>query len=123
MKLKDEANPAADGPLVIVEDYATGASINEATGFATVCAMYCTNLRAVAEALRAKWPTREIIVAADNDQFTDGNPGLTKATEAALAIDARISVPSMHSFLVRPCDNPVLTFCHPSSLSPSPQPS
>jgi len=47
-----------DGPLVICEGYATGASIFEATGFATVCAIDCGNLLAVARSLRAKWPER-----------------------------------------------------------------
>ena len=44
-----------DGPLVICEGYATGASVHEAIGFAVVCAMNCGNLLAVAQALRAKW--------------------------------------------------------------------
>jgi putative DNA primase/helicase len=39
------------------------------------------------------WPQREIIVAADNDQFTDGNPGLTKATAAAKSVGAKLAVP------------------------------
>ena len=82
-----------DRPLVIAEGYATAASVHEATGFATVAAMDCGNIKAVAEALRDKWPEREIIIAADNDQFTDGNPGATKATEAAKAIGARLAVP------------------------------
>ena len=34
--------------------------------------MNCGNLRAVAHALRTKWPTREITIAADNDAWTDG---------------------------------------------------
>ena len=60
-----------DGALVICEGYATGASVHEATGFAVVCAMNCGNLLAVAQALREKFPAREIIICADNDQFTD----------------------------------------------------
>jgi putative DNA primase/helicase len=75
-----------NGPLVLCEGYATGAGIHEATNFATVCAMNSGNLLAVAQTLRNKWPDREIIIAADNDQWTDGNPGVTKATEAAKAI-------------------------------------
>lgn len=82
-----------DGALVICEGYATGASIFEATGFAVVCAMNCGNLLAVSKALREKFPAREIIICADNDQFTSGNPGLTKATDAAKAISARLAVP------------------------------
>ena len=74
---------------MICEGYATGASIHEATGHAVICAMNSGNLSEVAKAARELWPQREIIVAADDDQFTDGNPGLTKATAAARSIGAR----------------------------------
>ena len=93
-----------DDPLVVAEGYATGASIAEATGFATVAAMNCGNLPAVAGALRAKWPQREIILAADNDAWTPGNPGLTKATEAAKAIGGKLAVPSFPDTTSKPTD-------------------
>jgi len=84
-----------DGALVVCEGYATGASIHETTGLAVVCAMDCGNLLAVSKSLREKFPAREIIIAADNDCWKSeiGNPGLTKATEAAKAIGARLAVP------------------------------
>jgi putative DNA primase/helicase len=82
-----------DGPLVICEGFATGASIAEATGCAVVAAMNCGNLLAVARELRAKWPQREIIVAADDDRNVKDNPGLTKATEAARTIGGKLAVP------------------------------
>jgi putative DNA primase/helicase len=83
----------SDGPLVICEGYATGASIVEATGHAVVCAMHCGNLLSVAKSLRLLDHEREIILAADNDQHTPGNPGLTKATSAARAIGGKLAVP------------------------------
>lgn len=92
------------GPLVICEGYATGASINEATGHAVVCAMHCGNLLAVAQALRAKWPRREFIVATDNDQFTEGNPGLSNATEAANTIAAKLASPQFTDLTTKPTD-------------------
>ena len=92
------------GPLVIVEGYATGASVHEATGMATVCAMNCGSLMTVAEALRAKSPERDIIVAADDDQWTDGNPGITKATAAAKAIQARLAFPQFKDLTTKPTD-------------------
>jgi len=90
--------------LVICEGYATGASIVEATGLPTVAAMNCGNLLAVATALRAKWPQRDIIIAADNDQLTKGNLGVTKATEAAKAIYARLAVPYFKDTSTKPTD-------------------
>lgn len=93
-----------DGSLVIAEGFATAASIAEATGLATVAAMNAGNLLAVAKALREKLPSREIIIAADNDAWTEGNPGVTKATEAAKAIGARLAVPVFADVTVRPTD-------------------
>ena len=87
------ASDRADGPLVICEGYATGASINEATGFAVICALSAGNLLPVAKALREQWAEREIVLAADNDQWTENNPGLSKATEAAKAIHGKLAVP------------------------------
>ena len=92
------------GPLVICEGYATGASIHEATGHAVVCAMNCGNLTPVAKALRAKWQERDIIIAADDDQFTEGNPGVTEAYEAAKTIHARFIVPHFKEVNKKPTD-------------------
>ena len=93
-----------ESPLAICEGYATGASVHEATSFAVVCALNCGNLLAVSKALREKYPAREIIICADNDQFTDGNPGVTKATEAAKAINAKIATPQFADTSKKPTD-------------------
>ena len=69
--------------ICIAEGYATGASIHEATGCAVAVAFDCGNLRAVAEAIKAKCADATLILCADDDYRTDGNPGITKATEAA----------------------------------------
>ena len=62
------------------------------------------NLSEVAKAVRELWPQREIIIAADNDQFTDGNPGRTKATAAAKSIGAKLAVPQFHETREKPTD-------------------
>jgi putative DNA primase/helicase len=94
----------AEGPVVICEGYCTGASIYEATGHSVICCMNCGNLLDVAKAVRELWSQREIIVAADNDQFTDGNPGLTKASAAAKAIHAKLAVPQFKDIANKPTD-------------------
>ncbi len=81
------------GLLIVCEGFATGASIHEATGHAVACAMNAGNLLEVAQALHGKYPKLRLIVAADDDAFTDGNPGITKATEAAQAVGALLAVP------------------------------
>lgn len=79
--------------LCVAEGYATAASIYEATGYATACAFDAGNLLPVARALRAKFPEVALKLCADNDEKTSGNPGLTMAREAALAIGAALAVP------------------------------
>lgn len=79
--------------LHIAEGYATAASIHEATGHPIAVAFDCGNLAPVARALRAKYPTARITLCADNDTGTPGNPGLTKATEAAGEVGGRVAIP------------------------------
>ena len=82
------------GRIIVCEGEATGASIHEATGEAVAVAFNAANLQAVTLALRAKYAALKIIVAVDDDHLTDGNPGLTKATAAALAVGGVVAVPS-----------------------------
>jgi len=79
--------------LLICEGWATGATLHEETGSPVLCAMNAGNLLAVAKAAREAWPSVEIVVCADDDRNTRGNPGITKATEAALEVGARLAVP------------------------------
>ncbi len=80
--------------LLVCEGYATGATLREHTGDTVVCAMTAGNLQTIALALRAQYPTLDnIIIAADNDRFTAGNPGLCKAREAAQAAQALMTYP------------------------------
>lgn len=82
-----------DGVLCVVEGFATGASVHEATGHAVAVGFNAGNLRHVAKALRAKYPDAKLIICADDDHQTTGNPGLTKATEAARAIGGLLAIP------------------------------
>lgn len=79
--------------LLICEGWATGATLHEETGHAALCAMNAGNLLPVAKAARTAWPGAELVICADNDRHTAGNPGVTKATEAAKASGARLIVP------------------------------
>ena len=81
---------------VICEGYATGATIREATENAVMVAFDRGNLRPVAEALRKRHPDVRIIIAADNDRQTAGNPGLTAARIAANAAGGFFAVPEFH---------------------------
>jgi putative DNA primase/helicase len=79
--------------LCIAEGFATGATIHEATGYPVAVAFNAGNLKAVALAMRAKLPDMTLIVCADDDYKTDGNPGLKKATDAAIAVNGKLAIP------------------------------
>lgn len=80
--------------IVIAEGFATAMTVaTQFPGACTVAAIDAGNLEPVALAIRAKYPAAEIVIAADDDRLTEGNPGLTKARAAAAAV---------HGKLVRP---------------------
>ncbi len=79
--------------ILIAEGYATAATIFEAVGGAVAVAFSANNLPAVARAMRAKFPALRLIVCADNDAATRGNPGLKWAHEAAQAVGGFVAVP------------------------------
>jgi len=80
--------------LLICEGYATGATLYEASGHAVAIAFNSGNLLPVAKVLRAKFPSLTLVLAADDDWQTPGNPGLTAATEAARAVGGLLAVPN-----------------------------
>lgn len=89
-----------DGVLVVCEGFATGASVHEATGHAVAVALDAGNLQAVSQALHDRYRDLRLVLAADDDWKTDGNPGVNKAREAAQAVNGCVALP------VFPADRP-----------------
>lgn len=81
--------------VLICEGFATGATLHEQTGHRVYLAFTANNLLAVGRIVREKLPDTAIVFAADNDTETAGNPGLTKANEAAAAVGGSVIVPPM----------------------------
>lgn len=81
------------GLVCIAEGYATAASIHEATGYPVVVAFNAGNLMPVARALRARRPDQRLLLCGDDDHWTEGNPGRTKAMEAAQAVGGILALP------------------------------
>jgi putative DNA primase/helicase len=85
--------------IYICEGYATAHSVHDASGKASIWAFNAGNLSAVAKTIREKYPDSQIVMVADNDQWTvrqDGaawNPGIEKATAAAKEVGALIIFP------------------------------
>lgn len=93
--------------IIIAEGYATAVALRDALSMPVIVAFDAGNLKSVAKAIHAKNPKSEIIIAADNDQWTvkpDGmpdNPGIRLAQQAAVAIGGcRVVAP------VIPADDP-----------------
>jgi putative DNA primase/helicase len=83
--------------ICIAEGWATGESIYQAIGHATLIAFSTNNLRTVATWARQQYPNAKIILCADDDHTTQGNPGLTAAHEAARAVNGLVAKPDFDS--------------------------
>lgn len=82
--------------VLIAEGFATAATLHEESGYRVYIAFTANNLMSVGRVVREKLPEAEIVFCADNDTQTPGNPGLTKATEAAQAVGGSVAVPPIH---------------------------
>lgn len=85
--------PKSPEVVCIAEGFATAATIHEQTGYRVYIAFTAGNLLPVGQIVRKNLPDTKIIFCADNDEKTAGNPGLTKANEAAIAVDGFVAVP------------------------------
>ena len=85
----------ADSPIILVaEGYATAATLHEATGYAAVMACDTNGLTPVTQALKTLYPHPKIIlICADNDRKTEGNPGVKAARAAAKKAGVRLAIP------------------------------
>lgn len=91
------SNPQMDDGrpvFILVEGYATGASVHEATEHLVLCCFDTSNLLPVARALREREPDAIILFGADNDLWTAGNPGMKAAQNAAQAVGGLVCGPS-----------------------------
>lgn len=82
-----------DWVVLVAEGYATAASLHMATGHAVAVAFDAGNLMPVAQALKKRYPRTRILLCADDDAWTEGNPGVTSAGAAALAVGGEVVVP------------------------------
>lgn len=90
--------------ILIAEGFATAATLHEATGYAVVIAFDAGNLEPVSKVIRDKFPAARIVICGDNDQFTDGNPGVSAAQAAAKPIGATVAIPTFEVLDEKPTD-------------------
>ena len=95
--------------LYVAEGVATAMAVAEAIeghdmDGTVIAAFNCGNLEQVAKDTRIKAPEAEIIIASDNDRWTKGNPGVTKARAAAKACDGKVAIPEFKKLKGEPND-------------------
>ena len=72
-----------DEKVYITEGLATAATIFSLTGIKTLATFSAGNLKQVSIDIRKNYPNIKIVICADDDWMTAGNPGISKAVEAA----------------------------------------
>jgi putative DNA primase/helicase len=92
-----QLGPVPTDVALIAEGYATAASVFEATGYPTFVAFDAGNLLPVAQAVRGRYPRLKVLVCADDDYLTEGNPGCEKAAAAAMAVQGQWLAPTFAS--------------------------
>lgn len=68
---KDKSNKQEKQPLIITDNYKSGASIHQATKLPVAVALDSDNLESVADAMRDKYPNKPIVIASSNDMSND----------------------------------------------------
>lgn len=79
--------------LLVAEGYATAATLHAATKRPVVVAFDAGNMAAVVPAVRERYPDKRLLICADDDANTKGNPGVTKAKAVAAQVGALVAVP------------------------------
>lgn len=87
--------------ILICEGFVTGAALHEETGLCVVVAFNAGNLRSVADVIHKKYRSAKLLICADDDFATRGNPGIAAAALAALAVGGAWVAP------IFPGDEPV----------------
>jgi putative DNA primase/helicase len=79
--------------IYVTGGWATGCSVKQSIGGNVVVCFDAGNLLPVCNALRGKYPDSKIIICADDDFNMDGNPSITKASEAVAEINGFVVKP------------------------------
>ena len=76
-----------DGILLLAEGYATAATLHECTAQSVAYAFTANNLAKAARELRKAFPALKLLVCADDDYLTAGNPGCAAAAATTAAVE------------------------------------
>jgi len=91
-------------PILIVEGYATGASLHTATHHSVVVSFDAGNLGPIVEELKGTFPKSPVLIAGDDDRWKDVNSGRKSAEEAAQKYGCSVVFPEFKSTDSQPSD-------------------
>ena len=91
--------------IIVGEGFSTVKTIYDAIGGFCVAAGDCGNLMSVCEELRKQYPSKEIIIAADNDQYGEKNAGVIAAKKVCETVkNTRFIAPEFSILDDKPTD-------------------
>lgn len=97
-------NTDGNGTIYFVEGFATGGSVNEATGDPVVVCFDAGNFEPVIQQWRALHPNREFVIAGDDDRYGPQNVGREKALAAGEKYACRVVFPKFTRLDTEPTD-------------------
>ena len=90
--------------VIVCEGFATAVSCHIASGLPAIAAFSCGNLEPVVKSIREKFPDATITVCGDNDQWTEGNPGVSSSRYVAKYYSCYWCVPKFRKTHDKPTD-------------------
>ena len=81
--------------IYLCEGYATALTVSIATKSMAAICFYASNIMHACDILQRRFSQYKVIICADNDINTPGNPGVTEAIKAAKKHDLGIIVPNI----------------------------
>ena len=98
-----------DVPIYVCEGWATGWSISGCAKAPCIVAFSDDGLLPIAKRIRDKYEGLRIIVAADNDRWSElkgvgPNPGVLRARAAAAEVNAGVAIPDFKDLSTKPTD-------------------
>jgi putative DNA primase/helicase len=79
----------------VCEGWATAISIHLSTGCQVFFGAALHSLMEITQMIRKRWPRKTIVVCADNDERTQGNPGFTVAKKVADQCGVSLAIPPL----------------------------
>jgi len=86
--------PKYGDEILVCEGWATACTLYQQFRKPVFCAFNAGNLLPVSRYVASKFPNNSLVICGDDDRKTSGNPGKSKALEAAIDVGAKVVFPN-----------------------------